>query len=522
MNLISREERKISMYCRFCGHKIEEGSRFCAQCGAALSTEQTQNPPASQQANPPAENPTPQPEVPDASQHTEVPPATPNAVSDRNPAQTGPQQPSNSSEPGQPPAGPGKPRLNWLLLGLGALVIVLIVVLIVVLAGRSGGEPRPTAAPSADAAHTEPLQTEALGEEASAPPTADAELETEAVSEPEPVNPEPVIDGYYSAANTLTIGADTYTLRDENLLLCRDGEFITLLEGGFSTYSGLCANGAYLYAMYIEGGVTYLAEINCADYAMNLLLQCPDGAQLAGRVGDNLYFLLPGETEFSGYDLVSFNLETDEQVFLVSGIGYAHSYETGLIARGFATDVSPQALYYVDPEGTCGLLTEQGMDATCYEGRLLYWECNASAENNYIWDTVYLCEMGTDGRQVLLELQGEGASLMLSGMYPTGSVLNYQGNAIWVDYAGGYYIMAPETEEGGLISSFYPDGDTLYGYAYENRGLYEIQLDMDAGRSSAEFLGSAPESSTIVAVADGWAYYAGYGDNTEMGAIMLR
>lgn len=140
------------MYCTNCGKPIPDGSGFCENCGAKVSTPQSEN--VQNQAAPPEtesrQSQTTPPET-ESSQSQATPPETESSQSQTTPPETGQQQTPAAAEKKSGFFTPGKITLYVLVL----LALVLLIWGIVSAASHSD---KTAAEPTAQAQNAEPVQ----------------------------------------------------------------------------------------------------------------------------------------------------------------------------------------------------------------------------------------------------------------------------------------------------------------------------------------------------------------------------
>ena len=297
-----------------------------------------------------------------------------------------------------------------------------------------------------------------------------------------------------------------------------------LLEGNFNGY-GLCIGQGELLAVRRESDEEHiLVELDLRTGEADELYSCPADTVLAGKLGDTLYLLSPSQGIW-GMDLISIAAD-GTQTLVVSEMGSASCGPFGLLVEGYRSDVGPQVLYVLTEGSGLFLLSESCLASSQAGGMLLVWECNASADNNYIWDEITLVDYSGNGGVQRLSIGCSGASALPMDMFAQGSSIQSFGgeaNILWVDYAGEYWFKAPLTEEGDALTACFPDGDALYGYCYADRNIYRLTLDMDAGKVEMEAAGTLPEGTSPLAVTNGTVYYAYFdGERAPAAAELSR
>ena len=440
------------MFCRFCGKQIPDSSQFCQHCGRLLTTSDQSGRGNSRGSD-----------------------SRWRPVDDR----------GDGTPP--PPSPPPKSRRNIIIaacVGGGVLVFALIVALVLLLLPEKGsGAKTPPADALPESAGMEDFSPEDyyLGD------TIGVYLE----------------DGSYCAA--LSEGIYRFTSEGAECLLA-----------GNYNGTGICVGeGELLAVRRVDSDEHILVELDLESGETDELYSCPGGTVLAGKLGDTLYLLAPGESEW-GMDLIS--IEGDgTQTPLLSNIGRAKCGPFGILVEGFRSDVGPRELYVLSENGSPFRLSENCLASSQSGGKLLVWECNASASNDYIWDEITLFDYSGNGGVERLSIGCSGASALPMDMFAQGSTIQSFGgeaNILWVDYAGEYWFKAPLTEDGDALAACFPDGDALYGYCYADRRLYQLRLNMDAGKVEMDAVYTMPEDCEILAVTDG-VICCRYSDNSR-------
>ena len=340
-------------------------------------------------------------------------------------------------------------------------------------------------------------------------------------------SPESAVQGDGGAA----FGPEDYYLGDAASVYLEDGSVCAALSEGVYRFTsegaerllagnyngtGICVGeGELLAVRRVDSDEHILVELDLESGETDELYSCPGGTVLAGKLGDTLYLLAPGESEW-GMDLIS--IEGDgTQTPLLSNIGRAKCGPFGILVEGFRSDVGPRELYVLSENGSPFRLSENCLASSQSGGKLLVWECNASASNDYIWDEITLVDYSGNGGVQRLSIGCSGASAVPMTMFAQGSAIQSFGgeaNILWVDYAGEYWFKAPLTEDGDALAACFPDGDALYGYCYSDRRLYQLHLNMDAGKVEMDAVYTMPEDCEILAVTDG-VICCRYSDNSR-------
>lgn len=315
-------------------------------------------------------------------------------------------------------------------------------------------------------------------------------------------------------------GPEDYYLGDTVSVYLEDGSYCAALSEGVYRFTnegaerllagnyngtGICmGEGKLLAVRRVDSDEHILVELDLESGETDELYSCPGGTVLAGKLGDTLYLLSPGADEW-GNDLISIAAD-GTQTLLMSNVGNANCGPFGILVEGFRSDVGPRELYVLTEGRDPFLLTENCLASSQAGGMLLVWECNASASNDYIWDEITLVDYSGNGGVQRLSIGCSGASAVPMDMFAQGSTIrSFGGEAsiLWVDYAGEYWFKAPLTEDGESLTACFPDGDALYGYCYSDRRLYQLHLNMDAGKVEMDAVYTMPEDCEILAVTNG-------------------
>ncbi|MGN0353607.1 MAG: hypothetical protein ACI4EI_00860, partial [Muricoprocola sp.] len=163
-------------------------------------------------------------------------------------------------------------------------------------------------------------------------------------------------------------------------------------------YEYILANDSFADAFFAVNDTIYFVKYNQDHFEDASLYQydsskgiasklCSSGfyGSIVGAEGGKVYFLQISNEDAWGNELISYNIEKDEKTVLAENVGKAYFWNGSVIYTGYASDISPVAIYRMDTNGNRELITENGSQNLYVDYEEAYY-IDYKMTNNISWE----------------------------------------------------------------------------------------------------------------------------------------
>lgn len=254
----------------------------------------------------------------------------------------------------------------------------------------------------------------------------------------------------------------------------------------------------------------FIYSYNLSKEKREVLRSVEPGSRLIGKIDNKLYFLEQdtGTEDFEGKTLKSYNLSTEKEESLASGIGNAKFWNNIIVMSGMTTDISPVNIMMMDKNEKFAMVDEDCV-SDFYVGEEGFYYLRYEMTSATSWSGITLCTVG-DSRKSIAKITGTDMSASFlqvkDGFVDLVCSKNGKSEVCGVEVETGELLSVDVPDE-GKIPSVYQDGDQTYWYSdgtiyyWKGAGYKEIA--------------SVPSDGFIVGIAKGHVYYWRYNDGKK-------